>query len=110
MKKSIFFFLVLLSPGVLILVNESNSPISTEFSEEKCTRFCHSKRCIHFEKKLKSGDTFFYKKVDFLVEKNIELLKNNPFGLDYKTCNLLFYVVLSPMIILILLGNLFRKI
>lgn len=109
MKKIIFFF-ILLSPILLIsLVNESNLPVSNEFSKERCTRYCHNVKCFHFEKKLNSKPSNLNKTIHFLVEKNIDLLKKNPFGLDYKSMNLLVYILLFPTLIFLLLFNLFRK-
>lgn len=74
----------------------------------QCTRYCHDKGCIHYERNIGSN-SIFRKTAEKIYSKNIQLLHQNGMGLSYAEANLLIYVVLIPFFSAILLWGIIRK-
>jgi len=111
MKKFLIWFFFLICPFlIMIVVNETANNPSKEYNSEICTRYCHNVTCEHgnelYEKHQGSWFADFAKRT---YTKNIVGLHNNPFGISYKSVNLLIYVFAWPLLMALLLGNLIRK-
>ncbi|MEM7375481.1 MAG: hypothetical protein AAF587_43200 [Bacteroidota bacterium] len=92
--------------STLILVNELSSPVSNQFKETMCTRYCHTIRCQHFIE-TKSQSSVVVKLTEAYAS-NIRWLMDNPIGLRYKEMNLLVYLILVPIMLFVLLWGVFR--
>lgn len=112
MKRSLFLLLILITPFIIIIIiNESNNISPTyAIDQNHCTRACHNKGCIHFNKKmLNKHEQNFVTKHFETYKKNIQWLKNNPFGFSYVEMNLLLYVILFPVLSLFLFWKLIQQ-
>ena len=87
--KLLFKVIIIISIpiGLIILVNKTNKTPTNAFFKNKCSRVCHNKTCSHFNSKANSSNPFsvFQKNI---YDKNIKLLKKNPFGVSYKSINI----------------------
>lgn len=104
-------FLILLPFLILVLVNASHPKPSHNYQADKCTRYCHDKKCMHFEQKRmllqqKSKSWVLMYKI---YKKNIALLHENRLGLSYYAINLLIYAIGFPLIMTVLLWGAIRK-
>ncbi len=110
MKRLLFFLSILLLPIVLMVwVNAVGGSPSHERQEQRCTRYCHDKGCVHHKRQLDSESSNWTLFLHELYQQNIQLLKHNPFGLGYAEMNILIYVILFPLIISLLSWGLIRK-
>lgn len=111
MKKLLLLFSIALLPFVVvIIVNETSMKPSTAVNEAYCTRICHNRGCLHFNKKrLNKNNSGFVARHYGSYKRNIDWLKNNPFSLSYVEINLLLYVILFPVVSVLLLWRLIKK-
>jgi len=95
---------------IVILINETRETPNTSINKEYCTRTCHNKGCIHFNKLLKNDNQSSFATRHFdIYKKNITWLKQNPFKLSYAQINLLLYVIVFPVVSIFLLWRLIRR-
>ena len=99
--------LILLSFGLMVLVNESQPAAGEEYVEAYCSRYCHSYGCLHFQ--MNKAESEFVNGLNDIYVANIHWLKHNPLGLSYVEMNILIYVILFPILFLLLCWGLFRK-
>ena len=120
--KLSIYFLLLLSPFILVvIVNESFKPAekytiklnlsgnpnivaynSDKKENDKCTWFCHNFGCSHSKKNwIKTG--IISNIYNSIISFNRIPEKNGIFGLNYQLMNLIFLVVLWPLLMYILL-------
>lgn len=96
---------------IMLVVNESASSATHQYLKERCTRHCHDKGCPHFQENFSTYQEQLPFADDFrqLYRENIQALKENSLGLNYRQINLLIYVVLFPLISLLLVWGAWRK-
>jgi len=104
-----FLAIIALPFLVMVIVNESMSTPKWEYTETKCSRYCHNKGCSHTIDKYNSDDlTETQVKMARLYNANIVWLKKNPLGLSYQAMNILLYVIVFPLLLYLLLWGLVR--
>ena len=93
---------------IMVLVNE-NLKQPNSLKEIKCSRYCHTVKCIHFEKKLKEAPSKWNQCIQKIYAWNINALKENSVGVSYQRINIYVYVLAFPLLMATLLWGIIRK-
>jgi hypothetical protein len=111
MKRRINYLSLISLPFLLLILVNTFSPQPGSLKDaNKCSRYCHNKGCVHFEKKMNRENSSFLSTGAFRFYRwNISALKNNFLGLSYRDMNLFLYVIFLPGIMIILCWTGFKN-
>lgn len=111
-KLFVFFGICSLPFLIIVAVNEipNNPDRSHQYTQDRCTWYCHDVTCKHWKDSYKEEPTLTKKVHKDIFSWYVKILHNNVFGFNYGLINLIVFFGVYPLLGSWLLWRLIKRI